>query len=154
MVKWVEVNVVAIDPKYWPQVGVGVAVWRGEEILLVKRNTEPWIGQWSLPGGRQQPGETVRETASREVYEESALTVTPTTLIDVVDLITYGKDGSIQYHYTLVGFNAEWLAGDACAGDDAADVCWMRLGQLERIDMWQETRRIVRLSYSQRAPKV
>jgi 8-oxo-dGTP diphosphatase len=144
---------VAIDSKHWPQVGVGVAVWRGDEVLLVKRGTEPRIGQWSLPGGRQQPGETVREAAIREVIEETGLTVTPATLIDVVDSITYGKDGNMQYHYTLVDFSAEWQAGDACAGDDAVDVCWMRLDQLDGLDMWDETRRIVRLSFSQRALK-
>ena len=143
----------AIDSKHWPQVGVGVAVWRGDEVLLVKRGTEPRIGQWSLPGGRQQPGETVREAAIREVIEETGLTVTPATLIDVVDSITYGKDGNMQYHYTLVDFSAEWQAGDACAGDDAVDVCWMRLDQLDGLDMWDETRRIVRLSFSQRALK-
>ena len=143
----------AIDSKHWPQVGVGVAIWRGDEVLLVKRGTEPRAGQWSLPGGRQQPGETVREAAIREVIEETGLTVTPATLIDVVDSITYGEDGSMQYYYTLVDFSAEWQAGDACAGDDAVDVCWMRLDQLGGLDMWDETRRIVRLSFSQRAPK-
>jgi 8-oxo-dGTP diphosphatase len=142
---------VAIDSKHWPQVGVGVAVWRGDEVLLVKRGTEPWKGQWSLPGGRQQPRETVREAAIREVIEETGLTVTPATLIDVVDSITYSQDGCIQYHYTLVDFGAEWQAGDACAGDDAVDVCWMRLDELDGLDMWDETRRIVRLSFSQRA---
>ncbi len=143
----------AIDSRHWPQVGVGVAVWRGDEVLLVKRGKEPQIGEWSLPGGRQQPGETVRDAAIREVMEETGLTVTPATLIDVVDSITYSKDRNIQYHYTLVDFCAEWRAGDACAGDDAVDVCWMRLDQLDGLDMWDETRRIVRLSFSQRAPK-
>jgi 8-oxo-dGTP diphosphatase len=145
---------VAIDSKHWPQVGVGVAVWRGNEVLLVKRGAEPRAGQWSLPGGRQQPGETVRYAAIREVIEETGLTVSLATLIDVVDSITYGEDGSMQYHYTLVDFGAEWQAGDACAGDDAVDVCWVRPDQLDGLDMWDETRRIIRLSSSQRAPKV
>ena len=144
----------AIDSKHWPQVGVGVVVWRGDEVLLVKRGTEPRAGQWSLPGGRQQPGETVRKAAIREVIEETTVTVSLTTLIDVVDSITYGEDGSMQYHYTLVDFSAEWQAGDACAGDDAVDVCWTRMDQLDGLDMWDETRRIVRLSSSLRTPKI
>ena len=144
----------AIDSKHWPQIGVGVVVWRGDEVLLVKRGTEPRAGQWSLPGGRQQPGETVREAAIREVIEETGLTVSLTTLIDVVDSITHGEDGSMQYHYALVDFSAEWQAGDACASDDAVDVCWIRLDQLDEPDMWDETRRIIRLSSSQRTPKI
>jgi 8-oxo-dGTP diphosphatase len=138
---------------HWPQVGVGVVVWRGDEVLLVKRGKQPRGGQWSLPGGRQQPGETVREAAIREVTEETGLAVALTRLIDVVDSITRGDDGRLQYHYTLVDFSAEWQAGEARAGDDAVDVCWTRVEHLDMRDMWDETRRIVLLSATQRAAK-
>ncbi len=138
------------DSQHLPQVGVGVVVWRGDEVLLVKRGTEPRAGQWSLPGGRQRLGETVRETALREVAEETGLTVTVTRLVDVVDSITPGPKGRIEYHYTLVDFSAEWQAGEASAGDDAADLCWVTVDRMDRLEMWDETKRIIRLAAARR----
>ncbi len=138
------------DPQQLPQVGVGVVIWRGDEFLLVKRGKEPRAGQWSLPGGRQRLGETVRETALREVAEETGLTISEMKLLDVVDSITPGPSGGIEYHYTLVDFCADWQAGAAIAGDDAANLCWTTIDQLDAYDMWDETSRIIRLSASRR----
>ena len=138
------------DPQQLPQVGVGVVIWRGDEFLLVKRGKEPRAGQWSLPGGRQHLGETVRNTALREVAEETGLTISEIKLLDVVNSITPGPSGDIEHHYTLVNFCADWQAGSAIAADDAADVCWTTIDQLEAYDIWDETKRIICLSASRR----
>ena len=138
------------DSQQLPQVGVGIVVWRGDEFLLVKRGREPRAGQWSIPGGRQQIGETIREAALREVTEETGLTVTLSTLLDVVDSITPGSAGRIQYHYTLIDFSAEWQAGEARAGDDALDVCWITIDRLDTLEIWDETKRIIRLAAARR----
>ena len=66
-----------------PFVGVGVVVWRGDNVLLIQRGKPPRIGAWSLPGGAQELGETVRETAVREVREETGVEIDVTHLIDV-----------------------------------------------------------------------
>ena len=133
-----------------PFVGVGVVLWRGPDLLLIRRGRAPRLGAWSLPGGRQKLGETVRETAIREVMEETGLTVRVTDLIDVVDSLTHDAEGRVQYHYTLVDFTAEWLAGEAVAGTDAADLCWTAPDDLDRFALWDETLRIIRLSAAQR----
>ena len=95
-----------------PMVGVGVVVWRGPELLLIQRGKPPRKGAWSLPGGMQELGETVRETAVREVREETGLEIDLTHLIDVVDTITRDEDGRVRMQYTLVDFAAEWRAGE------------------------------------------
>ena len=129
-----------------PLVGIGVVVVRDDRVLLVRRGKAPRAGRWSLPGGRQRLGETVREAARREVREETGLEVAVTALLDVVDSITRDGDGAIAYHYTLVDFRAEWRAGEARAGGDAAEVVWAEAQDLARYELWDETLRLIGLA--------
>ena len=133
-----------------PLVGVGVVVFKDERVLLVRRGKPPRQGRWSLPGGRQRLGEAVRETASREVLEETGLEVEVTALLDVLDSITRDQAGAIAYHYTLVDFLAEWRAGAAAAGGDAAEVAWADPAELEGYDLWDETVRLIRMGAARR----
>lgn len=131
-----------------PMIGVGVVVLRARETLLVRRSNPPRQAQWSLPGGLQELGETVFETARREVMEETGVAVRALGLIDVIDLIERDpKDGAIRYHYTLVDLAASWLSGDAEARTDAADVAWTDVGDLSHFELWSETERVIRLAH-------
>src|SRR5262249_55142807 len=107
-----------------PVVGVGVVVWRNGKILLIQRGRPPRLGQWSLPGGGQQLGETVEDAARREVLEETALSLARIELLTVVDLVERDALGAVQYHYTLIDFVARAKPGEPRAGDDAAAVGW------------------------------
>ena len=133
-----------------PVVGVGVVVWRDDRFLLVRRAKAPNQGQWSLPGGAQQLGETVFAAARREIMEEAALDVEILGLVDVVDGIKMDDQGRVQFHYTLVDVVAESRQGKAVAGDDAAAVGWYRLADLADLDLWSETERIIRESVHKR----
>lgn len=133
-------------PRHYPArpiVGVGAVVWRGEQVLLIKRRKPPREGQWSLPGGAQHLGETLREAVVREVYEETALTLSDVRLLTTLDLIDRDSDGRVRYHYTLVDFTAEAPAGEPMAGDDATAVAWFGLDQLPALGLWSETMRII-----------
>ena len=129
-----------------PYVGVGVVVLRGDEVLLVQRGKPPKAGDWSIPGGAQHLGETVAEAALREVREETSLEVRLGKRLGVVDSIQRDEAGRVVFHYTLVDFAAHWMAGEAVAGDDAADVAWVRIDELHRHELWDETVRIIRLA--------
>lgn len=133
-----------------PWVGVGVVVWRGDRLLMIRRGRPPRMGDWSLPGGAQHVGETVFETAVREVMEETGLTVRPTGVVTVVDSIVRDEDGRVHYHYTLVEVAAEWQAGQAVAGDDAMDVRWVTPEEAATLTPWDETRRVIDLSAARR----
>lgn len=137
-------------PSY-PVVGVGVVVWKDGAVLLIRRGKPPREGTWSLPGGRQKLGETVREAAIREVGEEAGIEITIGNLLDVVDSLTRDGGDEILYHYTLVDFDADWQAGEARAGGDAAEILWADPKSLERYDLWSETTRIIALSAETRA---
>lgn len=135
----------------YPIVAVGAVVWRDHQVLLVRRGAPPRVGQWSLPGGRQELGETVAEAAKREVAEETGLTVEVTGIVTAVDLIERDERGRVRYHYVLIDLNAEWVAGEPVAADDAADTRWIGLDNLDDIELWTETRRVIRLAAEQRA---
>ncbi len=133
-----------------PLVGVGVVAVKGGRVLLIRRGKPPRAGAWSLPGGRQRLGETVRETAAREVCEETGVEVAVTALLDVVDSITRDRAGAIAYHYTLVDFLAEWRDGEARAGGDATEAVWADPGDLAPYDLWDETLRLIGLGIEKR----
>lgn len=126
-----------------PTVGVGAIVWRAGRVLLIRRGQPPRRGEWSLPGGKQEWGETLEEALRREVFEETALRLGPLALVDVVDLIARDDDGRVAHHYTLVDYTAEALSADARAGDDAAAVAWFALHELDGLGLWSKTRAVI-----------
>ena len=129
-----------------PFVGVGVIVFRDQEVLLVKRNKEPNKGQWSIPGGSQMLGETVAEAAQRELLEETGVRVEPLLLVDVVDAIIPDVEGKIKYHYTLVDYKGQWQSGESRAGDDAQEVRWVRFNELSSYSLLEKTMNIIQKS--------
>ena len=136
-----------------PFIGVGVVVWRDDKVLLIKRGKSPRKGQWSIPGGLQQSGETVAEAARREVREETSVEIEIVDQIAVIDSIQRDDGGRVLYHYTLVDFVAHWVSGEAKAQDDAADAAWVALDELDRYTLWHETLRVIALAKERRRPQ-
>jgi mutator protein MutT len=135
------------SPPERPQVAVGVVVIANDQVLLIRRGHAPRAGQWSIPGGRQELGETLAQAACREVREETGLDVRLTGLLDVVDGIFRSPDGAVESHYTLVDFAAVPVSGELIAGDDALDACWVSRADLINFDLWSETRRMIDLAF-------
>ncbi len=129
-----------------PWVGIGVAAFRGDAVLLARRAKPPRMGQWSLPGGAQHLGETAHEAARRELREETGIEVGPLILADVVDALTRDSDGRVRFHYTIVDFAAEWLSGEAQAADDAQEVTWAPLDALDAYGLTTEARAVIILA--------
>lgn len=87
-----------------PIVGVGAAVFRGNAVLLVQRGQAPLAGEWSLPGGAVELGETLEEAIRREVAEETGLRIAPVLVLKTFDHIERDANGHVQFHYVLVDF--------------------------------------------------
>ena len=137
------------DKRYYldfPFVGVGVVVRKGDQFLLIRRGKEPMKGAWSIPGGRQNLGETVKEAAIREIREETGLDIDIIGLVDVIDSIRKDDNGVVAWHATLIDYAARHVAGEAVAGDDALSVGWFALEDLQELGLWDETERIIRAS--------
>jgi ADP-ribose pyrophosphatase YjhB (NUDIX family) len=116
----------------------------------VQRGRPPRRGQWSLPGGAQQLGESLAEAARREVLEETGVTVDLGDVIATVDSIERDPEGRVRYHYTLIDFAAEAHSAELVPGDDAADARWFEPHQIEALGLWSETLRIIELSRAHR----
>lgn len=134
-----------------PIVGVGTVALRGDTVLLVRRGHPPRQGQWSLPGGAQELGETLIEAARREVREETGIELDTISLLTVVDLIEPDGKGRIRHHYSLVDFIAEATAGEPVAAHDASDARFFALEEIGRLGMWSETLRIIELAAGRRS---
>lgn len=131
-----------------PLVGVGVAVFNTQgEVLLAQRGNPPRQGEWSLPGGLIDLGETLADAAIREVWEECAIEIEIGGLIAQFEPIVHDDAGRIEYHYVILDFWASHRSGEAVAQDDAAAVAWVALGQLEGYALRQDTRRMIEEGY-------
>lgn len=107
---------------------VGVVCWRGDEVLVIRRGRAPRQGEWSIPGGKIEPGESLHAAALRELEEETGVTAEITRLIDVYEIVQPG------IHYILIDYAARWLSGEPRPGDDADDACFLPLAEaLSRI---------------------
>lgn len=127
-----------------PVPAVGVVVLRGDEVLLVRRGTPPRLGQWSLPGGRIEFGETVETAALRELKEETGVEAQLLGLIEVLDAVfTSRTSGEVTRHYVLIDFAARWLSGEPVAGDDAAEARFFHHSEIAGLVEWSETVRII-----------
>ncbi|HSR10972.1 MAG TPA: NUDIX hydrolase [Thermodesulfobacteriota bacterium] len=104
-----------------PIVGVGGVVFLEDKVLLVKRGREPGFGDWSIPGGAVDTGETLKEAVVREVREETGLDVEVLALAKVLERIFRDPEGRVAYHYILVDFLCRPCGGLLQAGTDAAD---------------------------------
>ncbi|MGE5323252.1 MAG: NUDIX hydrolase [Actinomycetota bacterium] len=118
-----------------PIVGVGAVIVNAGRVLLVKRGAPPLLGEWSLPGGVVEIGETLRAAAEREAREETGLIVQAGEVLEVLDRIIPGENGRAQYHYVLIDFLCRATGGELRAGGDAADAAWAGEAELEKFKL-------------------
>lgn len=125
-----------------PTPAVGVVCLKGDEVLLIRRGSPPRLGEWSLPGGRIEPGERLAVAALRELREETGVEAELIGLVDVVD----GLFPEAGRHYVLIDYAARWVSGEPVAGDDAAEAIFFPFEKALAMVDWDETRRIIRLA--------
>ena len=108
-----------------PIVGVGAVIVDGDRVVLVKRAHEPLKGEWSLPGGTVEVGETLVDAVVREAREETGLEVRAMSLIEVLDRVHRDADGRVEYHFVLLDYKCLVLSGELTSGSDAAEARWV-----------------------------
>jgi 8-oxo-dGTP diphosphatase len=123
-----------------PVVGVGAIILRKGTILLEKRANAPARGQWTIPGGVVEVGESLEDAVARETKEETGLLVQSARLIDVVDQVHFDKAGKIEYHYVIIDYIVK-TRGEAKAASDADELKWVPLSEVNAYDLTPSFRR-------------
>lgn len=133
-----------------PLVGVGAVIFRGEEVLLVRRGQEPARGAWSLPGGLVELGEGLEAALMREIQEETGLTVRILGVSAVLERIYRDDDDNIPYHYVLIDFACEYLAGTVRPASDITAARFVSLGGLDSFPLASHTAGVIRRAREQK----
>ena len=126
-----------------PLVGVGAVIVQENRVLLIRRGQAPLLGEWSLPGGVLECGETLREAVVREAREETGLAVEPGEMLGVYERVIRDDEGRVRYHYVLLDFLCRPLGGDLQAGSDAEDVRWFTRDELPALNLAYDANDVV-----------
>jgi ADP-ribose pyrophosphatase YjhB (NUDIX family) len=138
-------------------VGVGGVVIDEGRALLIRRAGPPLEGQWSIPGGMLEVGETLEQGVARELAEETGLAVKVVELIEVFERIfpappnangTPGDAARPQYHFVILDYLCEMQGGGLCAGSDALEFAWAREEELVKFDLTEAATRVLRKAFA------
>lgn len=130
-----------------PIVGVGGVAISSGRVLLIRRRSAPLEGEWSLPGGMLEVGETLRNAVKRELAEETGLEVRVGELIEVFERIFLDADARAEYHYVILDYLCEVIGGTAQAGSDASEVAWAAEEDLNGFRLTEAAMRVIKKAF-------
>jgi len=138
-----------------PIVGIGGIVIHEGRALLIRRGSEPLRGEWSIPGGSLELGETLEEGVIRELLEETGLEVKIAGIVEIFERIFSGEPPRFvegkprpQYHFVIVDYLCERVSGEPRAGGDALDVAYAREDELERFHLTETALRVLHKAFA------
>jgi mutator protein MutT len=127
-----------------PFLGVGAIIVQDDHILLVRRANPPLQGEWSIPGGLVEVGETTKEAIIREIQEETSLEIEPVKLVEVFERILRDKSNLVQYHFVLIDYVCRIVSGEPRAGSDVSELRWAKMKELDGLKVSPETCAVIR----------
>jgi 8-oxo-dGTP diphosphatase len=139
-----------------PLVGVGGVVIDNGRALLIRRASEPLRGEWSIPGGMLELGETLEQGVARELHEETGLQVQVLELIEVFERIVYPQDGEAgnngpdrpRFHYVIADYLCERISGEHAAASDVTDTVFAPEEDLDRFHLTETALRILHKAFA------
>ena len=131
-----------------PRVAVGAVVFHDHRVLLVRRGKPPADGQWAIPGGAVELGETLAQAAEREILEETGIRIAALEPIYVFDTVERDPAGRVRFHYIIVDLEARYRGGELQAGDDAAEARWVSADDMKDLKVSPPTRQLLARRYA------
>jgi 8-oxo-dGTP diphosphatase len=129
-------------------VGVGGVVISNGRALLIRRGGPPLEGQWSIPGGMLEVGETLLEGVRRELLEETGIEVRVGELIDVFERINLDGEGKTRYHFVVLDYLCEAMSGEARAGSDVTDLAWASPAELANYSLSETATQVISKAFA------
>jgi 8-oxo-dGTP diphosphatase len=130
-----------------PIVGVGAVIIEDGKVVLIKRRYEPLAGQWSLPGGTLDVGETLEAGVAREMLEETGLDVEVGPVIDVFDRIMFDDEQKVRYHFVLVDYLCRPRGGILAAASDVTDAVYVHPDNLAEFKLTAKAEEMIRKGF-------
>ena len=131
-----------------PLIGVGAIIIDRGRALVVRRATEPLKGEWSIPGGVLELGETLRAGVIREAKEETGLDVLPIEVLEVYDRIVADDAGKTRYHYVLIDYLCQVTGGELRAASDVSEVRWLTEQELDSFPIADAAEEVIRKGFA------
>jgi 8-oxo-dGTP diphosphatase len=126
-----------------PYVGIGGIIVHEGRVVLVKRRFEPLAGQWSIPGGAVETGETLEACLVREMAEETGFIVEVGPVVEVLDRITRDDEGKVLYHFVLIDYLCWPVAGELRAGSDVAEAVLAEPSELAQYQLTEKALSVI-----------
>ncbi len=127
-----------------PVLGAAAVVIHDGRVLLIRRGHAPDAGEWSIPGGAVDLGESVEVALRREVREETGLDIEVGAFLEIYERIERDADGAVRFHFVVLDYAATLVGGTLRAGDDAADAAFVDPADLDRYGVADSIRRLLR----------
>ncbi len=127
-----------------PRVAVGGVVFKDDRVLLVRRGKPPSEGEWAIPGGSVELGETLQEAVAREILEETGISIRVGELVHLFDDVRKDETGRVRFHYVILDFAGEFLSGKVKAADDARDAGWVSPEDFRHLNVNKNTIKLMR----------
>lgn len=116
-------------PESWPRLAVSAAIFKDNRFLLVQRARAPALGVWTLPGGRVEFGEGLHQALSREIQEETSLSIAIIGLAGFREALPNPVRRQ-PGHFVILPFAARWAAGEVSLNEELADYRWITPAEL------------------------
>ena len=133
-----------------PILGVGGVIFDGATVLLVKRNKEPGKGEWSLPGGAVELGETLIDGLKREIWEEASIRIEVGGLVRLLDRIVYDLNSKVQYHYVLADYWGRVVSGIPQPASDISDLCFVPVNEVAKLGIHKDVKETILMALAMR----